>query len=255
MKLVIFSNAPKRVDCSNDCPQTAVVLVNQFWSFFIMKRMLTLLVWLSTMMAIVPTLLGQGFINLNFEAAKIIFNQNSGFIATSNALPGWSFFLGTNQLSAVDYNDYAVAHTSGLVGSNSLVLNGNFSASVDGNDSISQTGLIPNGSESLLFNATSSSFLVSLGGVNLSYATISTGANSFGQSYSVYAANISGFAGQTETLTFSSPSGIYAVLDNIQFSPVAIPEPSAISLIFLGGGALIYVRTRNKRRSKPASLD
>lgn len=34
-----------------------------------------------------------------------------------------------------------------------------------------------------------------------------------------------------------------------------VPEPSALSLIALGSGVLIYVRIRNKRRSKQASLD
>lgn len=33
------------------------------------------------------------------------------------------------------------------------------------------------------------------------------------------------------------------------------PEPSAISLLFLGGGVLIYVRIRNKKRSAPAKSD
>jgi hypothetical protein len=40
--------------------------------------------------------------------------------------------------------------------------------------------------------------------------------------------------------------GIYAT---------AVPEPSAISLILLGGGVLIYVRTRNKKHSAQAKSD
>ncbi|HEY5043105.1 MAG TPA: PEP-CTERM sorting domain-containing protein [Verrucomicrobiae bacterium] len=194
--------------------------------------------------------LSQGFINLNFEKANIVFV--SGPVATTNALPGWSFFSGTNKQSTVAYNAYAVPTTSGLVGSNRLVLNGNFSASLDGNESISQTGLVPNGTESLLFDATSSFLLVSLGDQNLSYTAISTAVNSYGDSYTLYAANISAFAGQTEALTFSSPLGHYGILDNIQFSPQAVPEPATSSLFFLAGGVLIYVRTRNKKHSAPA---
>jgi hypothetical protein len=142
---------------------------------------------------------GQGFINLNFENANIVFV--SGTLATRNALPSWSAYSGTNQLSTIRYNaSFGVPTPAvGLYGSNSLAISGNFSASIGRNGSISQTGLVPNGSESLLFDATSSSYLVSLGGQNLSYAAISTGANSFGQSYSVYAADISSFAGKTET--------------------------------------------------------
>lgn len=195
---------------------------------------------------------GQGYVNLNFENANIVFV--SGSLATSNALPGWSAYLGTNQLSTIIYGYSGGIPPVGLYGSNSLVISGNFSVYIGGYGSISQTGLVPSGSESLLFDATASSYLVSLGGQNLSYTAISTGTNSFGLNYSVYAADISGFAGQTETLSFSDPSGIVTGLDSIQFSSEVVPEPSTICLLFLGGGVLIYVRTRNKKHSAPSKL-
>ena len=206
----------------------------------------TLLAWLFTVI-VALSLRGQSFTNLDFESAKVIFATNPpGLIATSNAFPGWSVFGGTNQAFYVPYNYSAGPDVTGLVGSNSSVLNGNFSASMVQNETMSQTGLVPNGTESLLFDATSSSFLVSLGSQNLSYIAISNALNSYGNSYTIYAADVSAFAGQTETLSFSSPVAYYGLLDDIQFSTVAIPEPSAISLLCLGSGILFYVRRRRR---------
>jgi len=37
------------------------------------------------------------------------------------------------------------------------------------------------------------------------------------------------------------------LLDDIQFSPSLIPEPSDASLIFLGGGIFMYFRARNQK--------
>ena len=194
---------------------------------------------------VAASLRGQSFTNLNFEDADV--SQSSGFVATSDALPGWSAFSGTNQLSTVVYNASGLAsYPVTLLGSNSFVLDGNFSVSLVGG-SISQTGPIPSGSQSLLFDAASPYLLVSLGSENLSYTAIASDTNSYGLSYSTYVANISAFAGQTETLTFSSLGpGQGGILDDIQFSPEAIPEPSMASLFFLGSGVLFYVRKRRQ---------
>jgi hypothetical protein len=166
----------------------------------------------------------------------------------------WSAFSGANQLSLVDYNPstLGVPASVDLVGSNADVIDGNFSVLLSGDGSISQTGLVPSGTESLLFDATSydvtpSSLLVSLGGENLSYTAVSSSTNSSGLSYNVYAANISAFAGKIETLTFAVAPGFMG-LDDIEFSPEIIPEPSAASLLFLGGGIFMCLRARKKLR-------
>ena len=78
----------------------------------------------------------------------------------------------------------------------------------------------------------------------MSYTAISTGTNPYGLSYNVYAADVSSFAGQVETLTFSEAG----YLDDIQFSPEAIPEPSSAALVFLGSSILVYIRRIRKRR-------
>lgn len=191
---------------------------------------------------------GQGFINLNFEDAKV--SGSYGEFATSNALPGWSVFAGMAQLSSVQYNPNGISGPTPieLFGLNAEVIAGNFSASVGGNLSLSQTGLVPSGTESLLFDAYSNYLAVSLGGQNLSYSAIASGTNAYGVSYNVYAANVSGFAGQNETLSFSAPSVNYGILDDIQFSPEAIPEPSTALLLFLVSGILFYVRRLRKSR-------
>lgn len=191
--------------------------------------------------AMTASLEAQDFTNLNFEDAMV--SGSSGVFATSDALPGWSAFAGTNELSTIPYNAGGSLSPYGLEGSNSLVISGNFSVAL-GRFSISQTGPVPSGTESLLFDSYGPSLLVSLGGENLSYTAIASGTNSYGYSYSTYAANISAFAGQVETLTFSG-SGI---LDDIQFSPEAIPEPSTAPLVFLGSGILFYVRRLRKKR-------
>jgi hypothetical protein len=209
-------------------------------------------IWIFSTVVIAGSALGQGaFQNLDFESAQVIpvsTNANGSVnIATANALPGWSAFAGANQLSLIPYNSQAEAAwpVVGLYGSNVTVIGGNFEVMLTSGGSISQTGLVPANAESLLFGAAfiaSPPFVVSLDGQNLSYEVISNALNSQGYSYTIYGADISAFVGQVETLAFSAPG--YGILDNIQFSPITIPEPSAISLICLGSGVLFYVRRR-----------
>ena len=210
-----------------------------------------LLIWFATI-AVSASSQGQSFTNLDFESAQIVpsYTNNYGyvFIPTENALPGWSAFDGTTQLSQIQYNPSAAAISPpvALFGSNIDVIAGNFSILLHSSTiSISQTALVPSGTESLVFDAVSfgsPSLLVSMGGQNLSYTAISVGTNPYGRSYTVYAADVSAFAGQMETLTFSGGG----ILDDIQFSPEAIPEPSTASLVFLGSGVLLYVRKRRQ---------
>jgi hypothetical protein len=210
-----------------------------------------LLLWLSTLLMSAP-LQGQDFTNLNFESAQVIFtNGVNGNITTANAFPGWSAFSGTNQLSLIDYNPspLVVPASVDLVGSNAEVVDGNFSVLLANyTGSISQTGLVPGGTESLFFDGSSGQFslLVSLGGVSLSYTVVASGINSYGVSYSTYAADVSGFAGQVETLTFSGTG--FEILDDIQFSPETVPEPSAASLLFFGGGIFMCLCARKELR-------
>jgi hypothetical protein len=208
---------------------------------------------LFSILIVSASLQGQSFTNMNFESAQVVFTSTNGIevnIAAASGLPGWSAFSGTNQLTQVGYNPNfaAVPLPVCLIASNTSVIDGDFGVFLFNNllgknGSISQTGLIPIGTESLLFDADTPSFVVSLGGQSLSFIAISNALNSAGHSYTVYGADISAFAGQLETLIFSGGG----VLDDIQFSTTTIPEPSAISVLCLGSGVLLYLRRKSRR--------
>ncbi len=201
------------------------------------------------------TALSQGFVNLDFEDAQIIPTVGSPYypygIATTNALPGWTVYIGPNQQSQITYNDPALGSTwVSLDATNGFQIDGNYDVFLQGglNDSgdssasISQTGLVPVGTESLQFKAQSGlplgSLVVSLGGQNISFFALSIGSN-----YTLYGGDIpSIFGGQSEQLTISALEGYSTAagwaLDDIQFSPSSVPEPGALCLSVLG--ALLF---------------
>ncbi len=206
----------------------------------------------------------QGFANLDFESAQVIpLTQGADYppysIATTNALPGWAVYLGSSQQSQITDTPALGSTWVFLIATNGA-LSGNFSVGLQGGStyssaSISQTGLVPVGTESLQFEAQSSlaaipgSLVVSLGGQNILFSALSADSN-----YTLYGGNISpAFAGQTETLTFSALESIYGAnnwdIDNIQFSSIPTPEPSTVGLFALGGLLLGYRRWRQSPRS------
>ncbi|MDE3068864.1 MAG: hypothetical protein KGJ60_15130, partial [Verrucomicrobiota bacterium] len=67
-----------------------------------------------------------------------------------------------------------------------------------------------------------------------------------GINYVEYGANVSAYAGKTETLSFSAFSNHNNSPDNIQFSSQPIPDPSALSLLFAAGGVLASFRARHR---------
>src|SRR5947208_2639943 len=77
--------------------------------------------WIAAAVALtipISPLCGQGtFQNLGFESAQIIPVEGSPYypyaVATSNALPGWSVFYGTQPQSEITYNDPALGATWG----------------------------------------------------------------------------------------------------------------------------------------------
>jgi hypothetical protein len=120
--------------------------------------------------------------------------------------------------------------------------------------SLSQTGLVPPGTRSISFLAFPSSlavgnFAVSLGGTTLNLISFPV----TNENYTLYEADASAFAGLVEelklTLFPALPSGDnrYLSLDDIMFSPDAIPEPGSVALVMVGVGALALWRwTRRK---------
>jgi hypothetical protein len=122
---------------------------------------------------------------------------------------------------------------------------------------ITQTGVVPLGTKSLQFKAhfdpfsSGGSFSVTLGGQTLSLIPLQAGAN-----YTLYGADISGWAGQTAALNFTvfsypqQNAADYLFLDAIQFSNQRVPEPGVLSLSASGAllfGTRILVRWRRRR--------
>ena len=65
---------------------------------------------------------------------------------------------------------------------------------------------------------------------------VGTGVSPGGMDYSIYGADVAPWAGQTEQLSISAPVGSGGFeIDDISFSPGAVPEPSALSLMGIGG--------------------
>jgi hypothetical protein len=202
--------------------------------------------------------LSQGFINLNFEEASLvpipdgIYGASS--IAVTDGLPGWVVSYGAVQQTQITFNNPALGSTFvNLWAANGQQLSGNYSVLLQGGltasaASISQTAIVPSYAQFLLFYGaagplSATGLVVSLGGQDLSFLAISNGPN-----YTVYGVNISAFAGQTNTLMFSALEDFSGPnnwnIDNIQFSPSAIPEPGVLSLFGIGG--LIFAWRRWK---------
>src|SRR6266571_2422703 len=88
---------------------------------------------------------------------------------------------------------------------------------------------------------------VSLDGVNIPYVSLSSGPN-----YTLYGGDISPFAGRTAELGFSLFGGAgidYSIwnLDSIEFSDLAVPEPSVLGLSLLGALLLGWRHWRKHR--------
>jgi hypothetical protein len=123
---------------------------------------------------------GQGFLNLDFESAQNL-PGNPGIgelVSVTDALPDWTAYDGNLALSEIYYVSNSLGHAQNVeLEGGSLALSGNnLSVGLYGNSSISQTGLVPDNTESLQFEARgpendplpgATGFAVSLGGQSL----------------------------------------------------------------------------------------
>ena len=205
------------------------------------------------------------FQNLDFEAADVSGVQPGGAIATSLAFPDWQALYNTTPFSQVSYDGISIgAQQISIVDNYSpyglTAIQGNYSADLfaatfPGNSysvTLSQTALVPLGTQSVELDVNqepSSSFLVTLGGAQVNMVPVQAFAN-----FTLWGGNVSSFAGQNETLNITelppanqqfSPSLLE--LDNITFSPNAVPEPDTLALA-LTGGAVLAARRRHRRK-------
>jgi hypothetical protein len=235
--------------------------------FFAMK--IPSVIFAIVVLILVETGFAQSFQNLNFEAANIPGSTPIGStVPISAGLPGWSGYIGGVQ-QTVAYYDISALDTSRISiidhGWSSFpefgVNEGNYTALLaagifggpPADTTLSQTGLVPSGTQSLLFRAffegLPGSFAATLGGQTLSLTPLGSGTD-----YTLYGANINSWANQTAELAFTvfaqqpHQANFCLSLDSIQFPTQSIPEPSGLA--FLGIGALLLglIRRRNSSR-------
>jgi hypothetical protein len=200
------------------------------------------------------------FQNLDFELAnpgQTVESPNGypvGFnVPVANALPYWNVDYGGVQQSTVNFNSPGLGSTLvTLVGEGWPAIDGNYSVLLQGGQtasaaSISQTATIPPGMQSLYFEAQpgGGALDVLIGTQTIPFTAVGSGAN-----YTLYGANISAWAGDTEQLTFSALEDVSGPnnweLDDISFSPTATPEPNTLALIIMGGAAFAARQWRKR---------
>jgi len=195
----------------------------------------------STTLLAVAAAHAQGtFQNLNFESGNPGPDNFAFNVPATNALPFWTVYYGNVQQTQIGYNivtsGTTIVSLSG--GTSGYAIDGNYSVDLEcgvtaSAASISQTGLIPAGSQSLLFEADAGpgTLDISIGSQIVPFAMVGSGPD-----YTLYGANISAWAGDTEQLTFSAlGDGVFNdwLVDDILFS--AVPEPNIVTLTAIGG--------------------
>jgi hypothetical protein len=216
------------------------------------------------------------FRNLDFESANlpaIPTGQFGGFVSISNALPGWSAYLGTTPTTQIWHNNYSLGAANISIigpdwngnipqGEGINVLQGGYSAILQAGTgfnnlvpaSIAQSSLVPLTSESIqmevqpVIGPSSGNLLqVTLGGQFIQMVPLSVT-----PSYTVYAGDISAFAGQVANLTISAVSATgfednSLEIDDIVFSSQTVPEPGTLALMACGAIVFGYYRRARKR--------
>jgi len=194
------------------------------------------------------------FVNLDFEQAIAPFE---GYMAPiDRALPGWRGYVAGSQISVVLYDtrniDAACISVLDRLAPQQAwqPLEGNYSAYLMGSTpewpqqqaaAIAQIGQIPADAKSIRF-LFSTTYLPQVTFEGQAIPLVLLGENT---AYVTAGADVSLFAGDTGELRFTvPPQAAGGLLDNIEFSPVAIPEPTAMVLSLLG---VLIVGCRVKR--------
>jgi PEP-CTERM motif-containing protein len=168
-------------------------------------------------------------------------------VPISKAMPGWSGYVGGGQIGGVAYNTVGIGGAViSFHDSTSLFppIQGNYSVRLQPSSvpptsvAISQTGLIPQGAQSLQFFSLASAFQVTFAGQAIPLVRIGATTR-----YDIFGGDISAFSGMSGELRFTGGGA----LDNIYFSDQAIPEPSVACLVTLGAGLLAWLGRKRTR--------
>lgn len=183
------------------------------------------------------------FVNLDFEQAIAPLVPDPDYdVPIARALPGWTGYVGGSRVSVVLYDDVNIDAAGISVFDRSAPipplqpLQGNYSAWLQGSSvfagqqaaAIAQVGQIPADAKSILFSTT---FLPQVTFEGQTIPLVGLGAST---GYFTVGGDVSLFAGDTGELQFTAGPGNAGLFDNIEFSPVAIPEPTAMVLSLLG---------------------
>jgi len=182
------------------------------------------------------------FQNLDFESAFILPGQLPGLVSAAEAIPAWAPYIGT-QGTAVLYDDPTTGQAAVnlldapqqaiIEGSYTVLLQGGLGPYAGAETSIRQTGQVPAGTQSIRFKADPGfgPLSVSLAGQSVPIFVVGAGSN-----YTLFGGDASAFAGQTVELKIGVlPSNNYWLIDSIEFSNLAVPEPGTVALLTLGG--------------------
>ncbi|HEU0039804.1 MAG TPA: PEP-CTERM sorting domain-containing protein [Verrucomicrobiae bacterium] len=200
---------------------------------------------------------------MNFEAAHNIpvFDPrgHAWSMPAVDALPGWTCYLGQDQIGWAWYEDVAldsaavgiVSNTNGFVPAG-FPVGGRYAVSlefglwpttgVSAPASIAQSGQISSDARSIIFRGTYG-FVVSFQGTTIPLAVLST----LNSDHHIYGADITQFAGQTGELRITSYAH-FNYLDDITFSSQPVPEPQSTALGLLGLVGLALWRSAKRRR-------
>ena len=230
-----------------------------------MKTIILIIIEVVTLSVVLSTEAQGTFQNLNFELANTGSLTFALDVPVTSALPYWTVTTEGVQQTQIVYNgESAGAPAVNLIGPGynpdviPAPIDGNYSVflqgSFPGSAAISQTGLIPTGTQSLFFEADPADDTAPPGQLELQVGTqvVPFFAVETEPTYTLYGANISAWANDTEPLTFTAMQDNTALnnweIDDISFSTNAVsPEPNILALTAIGG-LLFGARKRFVRR-------